>query len=172
MQRALTSHSKSRWRCSSGVFGRRLAISCLAIVLVALAKVAATLSATAPHRPEVARRARVRASIAPERYDGEPELARNSAIPPRPRAAAVRFVRDYALWSTGRLASIPAGDATHRVLRLLEHEGRRIGPHAAEAARSVEVSTAGGSYLVTSAVGNFLIGMSRLRWLVISLPGD
>ena len=172
MQRALTRRPRSGWRCSSGVFGRRLAISCLAIVLVALAEVAATLSATAPHRPEVARRARVRAPIAPERYGGEPELPRNSAIPPRARAAAIRFVRDYALWSAGRLASIPAGEATHRVLRLLEQEGRHAGPDAASAARSVELSIAGGSYLVTSTVGNFLIGMSRSRWLVISLPGD
>jgi hypothetical protein len=120
----------------------------------------------------VTRRAQVRAPTAPERYGGEPELARNSAIPLRPRAAAVRFVRDYALWSAGRLASIPAGDATQRILRLLEHEGRHAEPNAAEASRSIELSTASKTYLVTSTVGNFLIGMSRSRWLVISLPGD
>ena len=29
-----------------------------------------------------------------------------------------------------------------------------------------------GTYVVTSAIGNFLVGTRRSRWLVISLPGD
>jgi hypothetical protein len=87
--------------------------------------------------------------------------------------AAIRFVRDYARWSSGRLAAIPAEDATRRVIRLLEQAGK-IGMGATtDAVASVPIAPAGEhGYVVTSAIGNFLLGRRGPRWLVVSLPGD
>jgi hypothetical protein len=68
---------------------------------------------------------------------------------------------------------MPPRDATTRVLRSLELEGRQGGIDAAGAASSVRIASAsGGTYVVTSLIGNFLVGRRRLRWLVISVPGD
>jgi hypothetical protein len=87
--------------------------------------------------------------------------------------AAVRFVREYALWSAGRLAAIPGRDATRRVIRLLEQERRHPSVAAAKAVASVRIAPArDGRYVVTSAVGNFLISGRGSRWRVVSLPGD
>jgi hypothetical protein len=145
----------------------------MAIVVVLAAEVAATLSATAAHDPGVTQRAPVRVSVAPAPYGGEPDLPRYARIPPGPRAAAVRFVRDYALWSDGRLAVIPVTDATRRLVWLLKHEGRHSGVLATDAEDSIRIAFAGaGRYLVTSAVGNFLVDQRGSRWLVVSLPGD
>jgi hypothetical protein len=82
------------------------------------------------------------------------------------------FVRDYALWSSGRLSKIPARDAPRRVVWLLEPEPRSAGVATDAAVRSVRIGLADGQqYVVTSAVGNFLVGTRRSRWLVVSLPG-
>jgi hypothetical protein len=62
---------------------------------------------------------------------------------------------------------------TRRVLGVLEHNGRLGAVDAANAVASVRIAPApGGIYVVTSAIGNFLVGRQRSRWLVISLPGD
>ena len=56
---------------------------------------------------------------------------------------------------------------------MLEHEGRRGTVEVASAVASVRIAPAStGTYVVTSAVGNFLMGRQRSHWLVISLPGD
>jgi hypothetical protein len=61
---------------------------------------------------------------------------------------------------------------TTRVLRSLELEGRGGGIDAAAAAASVRIAPApGGRYVVTSLVGNFLVGWQS-RWVVVSVPGD
>jgi hypothetical protein len=78
------------------------------------------------------------------------------------------------MWNSRRLAQIPAADATARVIRLLEHQPRsaaRGGAYAAAA--SVRIAPARAHiYVVTSAVGNFLIGRHESKWTVVSLPGD
>jgi hypothetical protein len=151
---------------------RRVVVTVIAAALVVAAEVAATFSATAAHRANVHNTRSVRARVAPTPYGGEPHLSLDSHVPSGPRIAAVRFVRDYALWSSGRLATIPATDATLRVIRLLERERTSAGMATDVAARSVRIASAGGQrYVVTSAVGNFLVGTRRSRWLVVSLPG-
>jgi hypothetical protein len=121
----------------------------------------------------VRRSATVPAHVSAPPPAGEPDLASRSSAPSRSRLAAIRFVRDYGLWSVGRLAAIPARDATRRVIRLLEHEGRHAAVPAAEAVASVRIAPARGDrYVVTSAVGNFLIAARASRWRVVTLPGD
>jgi hypothetical protein len=125
------------------------------------------------HPPAVRRGATGPAHVSAPPAPGEPELASSSSAPSRSRLAAVRFVRDYALWSAGRRAAIPGRDATRRVIRLLEHEGRQAAVPAAEAVDSVRIAPAGSRrYIATSAIGNFLVGTRGSRWLVVSLPGD
>jgi hypothetical protein len=141
--------------------------------LVVAAEIAATLSPAPVH--QVRRQhptARLRArSPAPEA--GEPELLSASIIPMPARSAAVTFVRDYALWSSRRATTMPARDVTRRVLGLLEHGGRLGTVDVANAVASVRIArTPRGTYVVMSAIGNFLVGRQRSRWLVISLPGD
>jgi hypothetical protein len=59
------------------------------------------------------------------------------------------------------------------VLGLLEHGRRLGGVVVANAVASVRIAHARrGIYVVTSVIGNFLLGRRRSRWLVISLPGD
>jgi hypothetical protein len=71
------------------------------------------------------------------------------------------------------VANIAASDVTWRVLGLLEHGSRPGGVDVANAVASVRIARVlRGSYVVTSAIGNFLVGRRRSRWLVISLPGD
>ena len=68
---------------------------------------------------------------------------------------------------------MPSLDATRRVLGLLEHGGQPGTVDAANAVASVRMArTSLGTYVATSAIGNFLVGRKRSRWLVISLPGD
>ena len=82
-------------------------------------------------------------------------------------------MRDYALWSSRRVKAMPARDVTPRVLGLLEHDGKLGNVDVTNAIASVRIAlTPHGTYVVTSAIGNFLVGRQRSRWLVISLPGD
>jgi len=68
---------------------------------------------------------------------------------------------------------MPRRDMTLRVLGLLEREGRLGTLDVANAMASVRIAPApSGAYVVTTVVGNFLVGRERSRWLVISLPGD
>jgi hypothetical protein len=106
-------------------------------------------------------------------YGGEPQLRQDSTAPPAPSKAAVRFVRDYSAWNRGRLGAIPPQDATRRVIRLLEQAGRHSIRATADVTGSVRVAPAGAhGYVVTSTIGNFLVGRRGRQWLVISLPGD
>jgi hypothetical protein len=150
-----------------------VAVTTAAVTLVLAAEIAATLSATAAHAPKPRHAATVRAHASPLRYTGEPYLPPRSTAPGAARIAAVRFVRDYALWNSGRLGAIPAQDATRRVIRLLEQAGKIDRGASTDAVASVRVASAGEhGRVVTSAIGNFLIGRRGQRWLVVSLPGD
>jgi hypothetical protein len=67
---------------------------------------------------------------------------------------------------------MPGRDMTQRVLGLLAHGGRRGTVDVSHAVSSVRIAPAeDGTYVVTSAIGNFLVGSRRSKWLVISLPG-
>jgi hypothetical protein len=167
-----TSHNKTR-RHGRGAVIRRAALTVVAAALVAAAEVLATLSATTVHPQTERRGTTVGARVAAPPYGGEPQLGQGSAVPDGPWMAAVGFVRDYALWSSGRLARIPADDAMPRVIRLLERERRHADVVKDAAVGSVRIAPAGaGRYVVTSAVGNFLLGRHRPGWVVLSLPGD
>lgn len=152
---------------------RRIVLTVVAAGLVASAEVLATLSAVSPRARHMTHRMTVVARFAPPPYGGEPLLPQASTAPLAPSAAAARFVRDYAAWRSGSLAAIPAEDATQRVTRLLEEAGRRAGNLPSGAASTVRLAPTGShDYVVTSHVGNFLIGRRGSRWLVVSLPGD
>ena len=159
--------------CRAGAVGRRVGVTIAAVVLVVAAEVAATLSATAAKSPRAQHAAVVGARSSPPLYGGEPRILAGAVAPAAARAAAIKFVGDYALWSDGRLRTIPAEDATKRVIRLLEQQPRDMRLSAGDAAGSVRIAAAGPDrYVVTSAVGNFLVGKWGSRWLVVSLPGD
>jgi hypothetical protein len=167
-------------RCSSrsGVRARRGALNVAVIGLVGGATVASTLSAgssparRSPH-PQRSSAAVPALTRSPSPYTGEPELPRSSRVPRPARTAAVRFVRHYEAWTAGRLEAIPRGDATARVMRLLERAGRRAGQFSPSDLVSVRIAPADGrGYVVTSVIGNFLVGSSGSHWLVMSLPGD
>jgi hypothetical protein len=148
-------------------------VTVVAGALIVAAELAATLSPAAVHPPSRQRpTAIVRpASGAPE--PGEPVLRSTSSVPRLARSAAATFVRDYALWSSRRVATMPMRETTRRVLGLLEHGGRVGTVDLADAVASVQIARAPrGNYVVTSAIGNFLVGRQGSRWLVISLPGD
>jgi hypothetical protein len=152
---------------------RRLAVSVVAVLLVIAAEVAATLSATAPHGPKLTRPAPARVLAPPTPHAGEPQLPRDARSASGPRAAADAFVRDYSLWTDRRLAAIPAEDATHRVIRLLARQPRGNRPISSDAVDSVRIAPAAqATYIVTSTIGNFLVGKRGSRWIVVSLPGD
>ena len=152
---------------------RRVALTVAAAGLVVAAEVLATLGAATPRTRHATSRLTVVAHPAPPPYEGEPQLPQHSTAPPEPRKAAVRFVRDYAAWSSGRLGALSAQDATRRVIRLLERAGRHSIGATADVTGSVRVAPAGArGYVVTSTIGNFLVGRRGQRWLVISLPGD
>jgi hypothetical protein len=173
MQQASTRPSRTSRRSSRGLIARRALVTVAAIVLVVGAEIAATLSAAMAHHRGAARRVQLRVSVAAAPYGGEPHLPRHARTPLAPRAAAVRFVRDYALWSDRWLAVVPRKDATRRVLRLIRQRGRRSWVPVTDAKDSIRVASAGSNvYLVTSAVGNFLVGQRGSQWLVVSLPGD
>lgn len=164
---------------SGGILARRAALTVAVIGLVGGAAVASTLGAGS--RP-VSRRSQPRwsslpvvpaSTASPSPYGGEPELPRGSSVPRIVWRAAVGFVRDYEAWSAGRLAAIPRGDATARMIRVLGRAGRLGGRFSPSEVGSVRIAPAGiQRYVVTSVVGNFLVGRSGSRWLVISLPGD
>lgn len=150
----------------------RVAVSVVAGALILAAELAATLSAVSVHSSPAKRPPAKAASGIRFADPGEPQLHAASSAPSAPRLAAVRFVRDYALWRSGRSRTMPARDMTTRVLRSLELEGRGGGIDAAAAAASVRIAPApGGRYVVTSLVGNFLVGWQS-RWVVVSVPGD
>jgi hypothetical protein len=68
---------------------------------------------------------------------------------------------------------MPDRNVTRRVLGLLEHRGRVGTVDLANAVTSVRIArTSAGTYVVTSVIGNFLIGRKGSQWLVLSLPGD
>ena len=152
---------------------RRVAVTVLAAVLIVAAESAAVLSASAVHR-SYARDHRIR----PERavavsYGGEPHLPSASRTAAGPWIAAVTFVRDYGRWGDGQLAALPTEDATPRVIRLLDRQGRSTGANLGADAGTVRIAPASAwRYVVTSPVGNFLVGRRGGRWLVVSLPGD
>lgn len=152
---------------------RRAALTIVVGGLVGGAAVTGTLTASQlppPRRAPPHRRSHVTLSATP--YGGEPVLRPLAVVPAAPGRAAVRFVRDFAAWSAGRLAAIPPEDATARVIGLLTRAGRvprRVPPRAAA---SVRIAASAHGYVVTSAVGNFLVGRIGSRWLVVSVPGD
>jgi hypothetical protein len=148
-------------------------VTVLATALIVAAESAAVLSASAVHRSKARdhRIRRQRAVAVP--YGGEPHLPSASRTASGPWIAAVRFVRDYGRWSEGRLAALPTEDATPRVIRLLDRQGRSTGANLGADAGTVRIAPAGAwRYVVTSPVGNFLVGRRGGRWLVVSLPGD
>jgi hypothetical protein len=152
---------------------RRVALTVVAAGLVVAAEVLATLGAARPRTRHVTPRMTVVAHPALPPYGGEPQLRQDSAAPPAPSKAAVRFVRDYSAWNRGRLGAIPAQDATRRVIRLLQQAGRHSISSTAYVTGSVRIAPAGAHrYVVTSTIGNFLLGRRGQQWLVISLPGD
>jgi hypothetical protein len=152
---------------------RRAALTVVAAGLVVAAQVLATLGAATPRTRHVTPRMTVVAHPALPPYGGEPQLRQDSIASPAPWKAAVRFVRDYSAWNRGRLGAIPAQDATRRVIRLLEQAGRHSMGATTDVTGSVRVAPAGAHrYVVTSTIGNFLVGRRRQQWLVISLPGD
>jgi hypothetical protein len=165
---------RGRRRSWNRVFARRVAVTALAVALVAAAEVAATLSATSVRRIRANNRDVVHTRVPPAPYGGEPHLVgAGSGIPSAVRAAALSFVRDYVSWSAGSLRTLPAGDASLRVIRLLRRQGPLVGIDADQASRPVHVARTGtGSFVVTSGAGNFLITRSRSRWVVVSMPGD
>lgn len=172
MRRARVGLPRTRLR-PTGVTARRVAVTIVAVVLVVAAEIAATLSATAVSRPRTHHAAMVGARSSPAPYGGEPRIPAGATAPAAARAAAIRFVRDYARWSDRRLLTIPAEDATPRVIPLLERQPTDARLSAGDAADSVRIAAVGPQrYMVTSAVGNFLVDKGGSRWLVVSLPGD
>lgn len=167
--------SLSRRAHRGGAIARRVVVTVVAIALVVVGEIVATLSASTAHQPPTQHRTHhIEQPVVPTPAAGEPQLSRGSDAPSAPRTAAVRFVRDYLQWSRGRLASIPANDATLRVIRPLEQEGRGVVVLAlARAAVPVAIAPAGSDrFMATTPVGNFLLGRHGSRWLVVSLPGD
>jgi hypothetical protein len=152
---------------------RRIVVTLVAGGFVIAATVLGTLSPAGAPTRDVTHRITVAARTSLPRYGGEPVLRPDSAATPAPWRAAVRFARDYAAWTAGRLTAIPAEDATERVILLLEESGRNGTGATADAVASVRMAPAGAhGYVVTSSIGNFLIGRRGSHWLVVSLPGD
>jgi hypothetical protein len=59
------------------------------------------------------------------------------------------------------------------VIRLLEHGGRHGLDAIDDLSGAVRIASDRTSrYLVTSVVGNFLIGRRGSRWRAVSVPGD
>src|SRR5207248_477784 len=119
---------------------RRVALTVVAAGLVVAAEVLATLGAATPRTRHVTPRMTVVAHSEPPPSEGEPRLSQHSTAPLAPWKAAVRFVRDYSAWSSGRLGVIPTQDATRRVIRLLEQAGRHSIRATADVTGSVRVA--------------------------------
>jgi len=165
--------SRTRAGHRSRVVARRVAVTAVAAALIVVAESAAVLSASVGHRPDGHRHRTPREGPVFVAYGGEPHLPSGSRSAAGPWTAAVRFVRDYDRWSDGHLAAVPAQDATPRVIRLLERQVRATGAGPRARAGPVRIEPAGAHvYVVTSRVGNFLVGRRGGRWLVVSLPGD
>jgi len=158
---------------SRGVILRRVVVTVVVGALVVAAELDATLSPAAVHQPAHHRLTVMVRSESRKSEPGEPVLLSASIVPSSARTAADTFVSDYALWRNDRVATVPGRDTTPRVLGLLEHAGRLGYVDAAHAVASVRIARAPrGTYVVTSVIGNFLVGRRGFRWLVISLPGD
>lgn len=142
--------------------------------LVVAAEVLATLSAATPaHRIAGSRPRKLATHESLQPHGGELQLSKGSRTPPAVQVAAVKFVRDYSAWQSGKLRAIPAQDATRWVIRMLERAGRHDSGVAADPAKSVRVVSVGTDrYLVASAIGNFRVDRHGSRWLVASLLGD
>jgi hypothetical protein len=164
-------------RSTRAVKVRRALVMAVAIILVGVAEVGAVLSAGGAGVSRNRARSEVRAAPPTtrplsDRY-GEPHIGTGATAPVAPLRAAIRFVRDYALWSQGHLPRLPAGDATTRVIRQLEQRGRIPTGNVSQAVSSVHVEPGGSNgYVVTTIAGNFLVGRRGSRWVVVSLPGD
>jgi hypothetical protein len=158
-----------------GALVRRTAVTVVAVVAVALvlaADVTATLSAIAARGPESRRAATVRARPLPPPYGGEPHIGNGSSPLRRP---GWRPSSSFAIMPAGAAADWPRFPARKRrvAIRLLEQAGRNDIGATADAVASVRIASAGErGCVVTSAIGNFLIGRPGWRWLVVSLPGD
>ena len=106
-------------------------------------------------------------------YAGEPELRCSSRVTQAPERAAARFIRDLQRWAQNRLGTIPAVDATPRIVKLLTRRGRPAAASASHTLPLVRIAPAGpAEYVATSVAGNFLVGRRGAHWLVVSLPGD
>jgi hypothetical protein len=152
---------------------RRLALVALATGFMLAAEALATHGPATPHSHHVSARPRAAPDADFLARDGEPQLPARFTAPGALATAAARFVRDYAAWEAGRLPTLPGRDAAARVIELLEHAGRHGLGAIADLRASVRLAFAGaGRYVVTSAVGNFLLGQRGSRWLVVSVPGD
>jgi hypothetical protein len=152
---------------------RRAALALVTACLVIVGEALATLTTQSPRARAARRRAAGTGHVESQPNAGEPQLADSSSVQQGARTAALRFVRDCGAWESSRLATIPRQDATRRVILLVEREGRHgVGPPD-DAMRSVRIAAAGEDrYVVTSAVGNFLVARRGPRWMVVSLPGD
>ena len=146
-----------------GAMLRRVAVTVVAAARVVAAEIAATLSPAPVHQARRQRPARVRARY-PVPEPGEPELPATTNVSLAARSAAVSFVRDYTLWSGCRVATMPGLDMTRRVLGLLEHGDRLVTGDVANAVASVRIARGSrDTYVVTSTIGNFLVGKQRSR---------
>ena len=147
-----------------GVLVRRVVVTVVAGVLIITAELSATLSPAAVHPPS---RQRPKAIVRPTSggpEPGEPVLRSTSSVPRLARAGAATFVRDYALWSSRRVVTMPVLETTRRVLGLLE-QGIRVGTvDVANAVASVRIARAARRYVELVALpdgGAFdLLGMS------------
>jgi hypothetical protein len=152
---------------------RRVMLTVLAGGLIVAAGLAATMSASIKAQGKAHHPVARRAPIPRSRYTGEPQLPQASATPLGAELAARRFVRDYGSWNGRQLQTIPAADATSRVLAVIEQGVRQPAVASVDAVDSVRMARVGpGQYVVTSAIGNFLLGRQGSQWLVVSVPGD
>jgi hypothetical protein len=150
-----------------------VAVTVLAAALIVAAESAAVLSASAVRRSRAQHHRLGRERGVVVAFGGEPHLQSASRTATGPWIAAVRFARDYGRWDDGQLAAMPTEDATPRVIRLLDRQGRSTGADLRADAGSVRIAPASARrYVVTSRVGNFLVRRRGGRWLVVSLPGD
>jgi hypothetical protein len=137
---------------------------------------AAVMSSLAPGPPTVSHsrlRATRSATSRLRSYSGEPELRRSSRVAPAPERAALRFIRDLQRWAQNRLGTIPAVDASPRIVRLITRRGRSAAVTTSHVLPLMRMASAGpAEYVATSVMGNFLVGRRGPHWLVVSLPGD
>lgn len=151
-----------------------VSVAVLALMLISASILARTAARPGPrlrHANGLSGQSRI--AFAPHPYGGEPDLARHFSAPLSVRKAAIKFAHDYAEWTEGRLARLPARDATPRIIATLERRGRASGVGASVTAGSVRLASDGRrTYIVTSRAGNFIIGQRRARWVVESVPGD